>query len=436
MFRPLLPKYIPYRELTLFRWQTNAISCTIQHPGQVMRQCFTTSQPQIQLRKIFFKQILSDVTAIDTLTAFTTTHRFSLVYIFYTLINRDLNIFLQPIRMYEQQCSISSLFTSALVAEREIYDLFGIFFNAHPDLRRLLTDYGFKGYPLRKDFPLTGYIQIAYSVFRKGILFEYLSMVQEFRNFIFLSPWNSLLCLLFLIFFLPLTLARLEYFACCLDQDPYMHQRKTRKNYPGYICQMKNATVIIPFYRFFKTAIAVKYEPDVFTSLCFFLKYAFFIFDCNKLLAKGTNNMCLFFDALKTVNHFQHHFQAHHQKLLIDSALITLTIRDVFYPCYKQILLFLNHLLSAVSQYGCTRSEDETALVSACFAISTELRTIIDAFPTFEPCGTPARVPKFRKITNTFSATLVRKEITRRETVYDRAKDNFFAEYREWIAKA
>ncbi|NQW11015.1 MAG: NADH-quinone oxidoreductase subunit C [Alphaproteobacteria bacterium] len=87
--------------------------------------------------------------------------------------------------------SATALFSSAEWMEREAWDLFGVFFSEHPDLRRLLTDYGFEGHPLRKDFPLTGYVEVRYDDEQKRVVYEPVKLVQEFRNFDFLSPWEG-----------------------------------------------------------------------------------------------------------------------------------------------------------------------------------------------------------------------------------------------------
>lgn len=87
--------------------------------------------------------------------------------------------------------SITPLFRSANWLEREIWDMFGIFFVNHPDLRRILTDYGFTGFPLRKDFPLSGYTQVRYDEESKKVLLEPLELSQEFRYFNFSSPWEN-----------------------------------------------------------------------------------------------------------------------------------------------------------------------------------------------------------------------------------------------------
>ena len=87
--------------------------------------------------------------------------------------------------------SATGVYSSAGWYEREAWDMFGIFFSDHPDLRRLLSDYGFQGYPLRKDFPLTGYVELRYDDEEKRVIYEPVSLTQEFRDFDFLSPWEG-----------------------------------------------------------------------------------------------------------------------------------------------------------------------------------------------------------------------------------------------------
>nr|WP_321525457.1 NADH-quinone oxidoreductase subunit C [uncultured Cohaesibacter sp.] len=87
--------------------------------------------------------------------------------------------------------SICGVFPGANWFEREAYDMYGILFLGHPDLRRLLTDYGFDGHPLRKDFPLTGYYEVHYDDEKKRVVYEPVKLAQEFRNFDFLSPWEG-----------------------------------------------------------------------------------------------------------------------------------------------------------------------------------------------------------------------------------------------------
>lgn len=87
--------------------------------------------------------------------------------------------------------SLIDVFPAANWFEREAYDLYGILFSGHPDLRRLLTDYGFEGHPLRKDFPLTGYVEVRYDDGQGRVVYEPVKLNQEFRNFDFLSPWEG-----------------------------------------------------------------------------------------------------------------------------------------------------------------------------------------------------------------------------------------------------
>ena len=88
--------------------------------------------------------------------------------------------------------SVTPVFSSANWWEREVWDLFGIYFINHPDLRRILTDYGFEGHPLRKDFPLTGYVEVRYDEDQRRVVYEPVSLPQEFRSFDFLSPWEGI----------------------------------------------------------------------------------------------------------------------------------------------------------------------------------------------------------------------------------------------------
>jgi len=87
--------------------------------------------------------------------------------------------------------SITGPFPGAVWFEREAYDMYGILFSGHPDLRRILTDYGFDGHPLRKDFPLTGFVEVRYDDAEKRVVYEPVKLNQEFRNFDFLSPWEG-----------------------------------------------------------------------------------------------------------------------------------------------------------------------------------------------------------------------------------------------------
>lgn len=87
--------------------------------------------------------------------------------------------------------SVIGVFSTANWFEREIWDLLGVYFTDHPDLRRILTDYGFEGHPLRKDFPLTGYVELRYDDEQKRVVYEPVKLTQDFRTFDFLSPWEG-----------------------------------------------------------------------------------------------------------------------------------------------------------------------------------------------------------------------------------------------------
>ncbi len=87
--------------------------------------------------------------------------------------------------------SVVSVYPCADWFEREAFDMYGVFFEGHPDLRRLLTDYGFQGFPLRKDFPMTGYVEVRYDAEQKRVVYEPVKLTQEFRQFDFLSPWEG-----------------------------------------------------------------------------------------------------------------------------------------------------------------------------------------------------------------------------------------------------
>lgn len=146
----------------------------------------------LYLKKHTFLQYknLIDLTAIDFLNK-NLDFRFKLVYNFLSFFqNRRflLSLFFSEISV-NSLYSLSFIFKNANWLEREIWDLFGIFFCNHPDLRRILTDYGFEGFPLRKDFPTVGFVEVRYDDEKKSILYEPVSFSQEFRTFSFSSPW-------------------------------------------------------------------------------------------------------------------------------------------------------------------------------------------------------------------------------------------------------
>ena len=136
-----------------------------------------------------FKQLV-DVTAVDYPQR---EERFEVVY---NLLSLKLNLRIRvKVAVGEEMpvASVCGVFNSANWFEREVWDLYGVFFTDHPDLRRILTDYGFEGHPLRKDFPLTGYVEVRYDEDQKRVVYEPVKLVQEFRHFDFVSPWEGIL---------------------------------------------------------------------------------------------------------------------------------------------------------------------------------------------------------------------------------------------------
>ncbi|MFN4057148.1 MAG: NADH-quinone oxidoreductase subunit C [Roseinatronobacter sp.] len=131
---------------------------------------------------------LVDITGVDNPGR---KRRFDLVYHFLSMY-RNHRIRLK-VEVGEQDIvpSITGIFPAANWFEREVFDLFGILFSGHPDLRRILTDYGFRGHPLRKDFPTTGYTEVRYDETLKRVVYEPVQLVQEYRQFDFMSPWEG-----------------------------------------------------------------------------------------------------------------------------------------------------------------------------------------------------------------------------------------------------
>ncbi len=117
--------------------------------------------------------------------------RFDVVYHFLSMYQNHRVRLRVAVREDDIVASITDVHPSANWFEREVFDMFGILFSGHPDLRRILTDYGFRGHPLRKDFPTTGYTEVRYDEEKKRVVYEPVSLVQEYRQFDFMSPWEG-----------------------------------------------------------------------------------------------------------------------------------------------------------------------------------------------------------------------------------------------------
>ena len=131
---------------------------------------------------------LVDITAVDHPAR---EARFDLVYHFLSMWQNHRIRLKAQVRDDEMAASITSVHPSANWFEREVFDMFGIIFTGHPDMRRILTDYGFRGHPLRKDFPTTGYVEVRYDETAKRVVYEPVDLVQEYRQFDFMSPWEG-----------------------------------------------------------------------------------------------------------------------------------------------------------------------------------------------------------------------------------------------------
>ncbi|SFD81700.1 NADH-quinone oxidoreductase subunit C [Roseivivax sediminis] len=131
---------------------------------------------------------LIDITAVDWPQR---AKRFDVVYHFLSMYQNHRIRLRMQVREEDVIPSITGVHPSANWFEREIFDMFGLLFSGHPDLRRILTDYGFRGYPLRKDFPTTGYTEVRYDEAEKRVVYEPVSLVQEYRQFDFMSPWEG-----------------------------------------------------------------------------------------------------------------------------------------------------------------------------------------------------------------------------------------------------
>ena len=137
--------------------------------------------------KCKFRQLI-DITAVDYIDK---EQRFKIVYLLLSHENNLRIVINIEIEEGRTVPSITKIFTSSNWMEREVFDMYGISFEGHPDLRRILTDYGFEGYPLRKDFPLSGHTEVRYSEDKKKVISEPVKLEQDYRNFDFQSPWEG-----------------------------------------------------------------------------------------------------------------------------------------------------------------------------------------------------------------------------------------------------
>ena len=131
---------------------------------------------------------LVDITAVDQPDR---DPRFDLVYHFLSMYQNHRVRLKVGVREDDIVPSLTGVHSGANWFEREVFDMFGVLFSGHPDLRRILTDYGFRGYPLRKDFPTTGYTELRYDEEQKRVVYEPVQLVQEYRQFDFMSPWEG-----------------------------------------------------------------------------------------------------------------------------------------------------------------------------------------------------------------------------------------------------
>jgi NADH-quinone oxidoreductase subunit C len=137
---------------------------------------------------LLFKQLI-DICGVDYPGR---THRFDVVYHVLSLENNCRVRIKIEVNETQSVPSVCSVYNAANWYEREVWDMFGVVFEGHPDLRRLLTDYGFEGHPLRKDFPLSGHVEVRYDHDQKRVIYDAVNLTQDYRNFDYLSPWAGM----------------------------------------------------------------------------------------------------------------------------------------------------------------------------------------------------------------------------------------------------
>ena len=178
-------------DFLLSNYSEDIISSNIEHEHLSICIVFSSIESItsiLKLNNICKFRTLIDITAIDFLSE---EKRFTLVY-HYLSMQQNIRIRLKSsIKEGQIVPSITKLFPAANWFEREVFDMYGILFSNHPDMRRILTDYGFQGHPLRKDFPTTGYLELRYDQERKKVVYEPVKLTQEYRRFDFMSPWEG-----------------------------------------------------------------------------------------------------------------------------------------------------------------------------------------------------------------------------------------------------
>jgi NADH-quinone oxidoreductase subunit C len=158
------------------------LTVSVKAPDIVRVASFLRDDPRCEFRSII------DITAVDWPSR---ENRFDVVYHFLSPTkNQRVRVKLE-VDEATPVASLIDVFPGANWFEREVYDLYGVLFTGHPDMRRILTDYGFEGHPLRKDFPLTGFVEVRWDDEQKRVVYDRVRLAQEFRNFDFLSPWEG-----------------------------------------------------------------------------------------------------------------------------------------------------------------------------------------------------------------------------------------------------
>jgi len=178
-------------EFLLSNFSEDIVSSVIEHNHLTITIVVSSLEKITSLLKnnnVCQFRTLIDITAIDYPEQ---EERFCLVY-HYLSMQQNIRIRIKSFVKEEQIVpSITNLFPSSNWFEREVFDMYGILFSNHPDMRRILTDYGFQGHPLRKDFPTTGYLELRYDQEKKKVIYEPVKLTQEYRNFDFMSPWEG-----------------------------------------------------------------------------------------------------------------------------------------------------------------------------------------------------------------------------------------------------